>query len=85
MRKCAERPHHQIIEGVIDPGCELAQCINAILLGNTRGQHIAIIDKGEQRLQLVIAILAPLADMQREVDLGIGGFGNGHAANHIFG
>ena len=39
---------------------------------------VAMIDEGEQRFQLVIPILAPLADMQREVDLGVGGLSNGH-------
>ena len=38
-------------------------------------QRIPAIDKGEQAFKIMIAILAPPPDVQREVDLGIGGFG----------
>ena len=38
-------------------------------------QRIARIDKSEQRLKRMIAIIAPLADVERKVDLGVGGFG----------
>ena len=40
---------------------------------------IAVRAEGEQALQLMIAIGAARTDMEREIDLGIGGFGE-HAA-----
>ena len=58
---------------------EFAEHVHAVLRGVGRRQHIARIDEGEQRFQLVIPILAPPADMQREVDLGVCSLSNGHA------
>jgi hypothetical protein len=46
--------------------------MQAVLRGRRGAQHIARIDEGEQRLKLVIPIRPPSADMQREVDLGVG-------------
>ena len=54
-------------------------CDAVVLLGHTRGKHIACINEGEERLELMIAILPPPADMQREVDLGVGGFSDGQS------
>ena len=60
--------------------------------GGPSGQNVARFDEREQRFELVIAILAPLADMQREIDLGVSGFAHGRlppsrvgVRRHIFG
>ena len=39
-------------------------------------QPVAVAAEGEQRLDLVIAVGPPRADVEREVDLGGGGFGD---------
>jgi len=51
---------------------KLADNLQSVRVGRRSTQHIAMLAKGEQRLQLMIAILTPLADMQREVELGVG-------------
>ena len=38
------------------------------------GEHTAVLAKGEDGLDFVIAVVAAGADVQREVDLGVGGF-----------
>jgi hypothetical protein len=48
--------------------------MQTVLRGRLRRQHIASIDEGEEGLKLVMPILSPPADMQREVDLGVGSF-----------
>ena len=73
-REGGERLGHKIVEGIIQPARKLAQRGDAVLRGRLRRQHIARIDEGEQGLKLVIPVLPPPADMQREVDLGVGGF-----------
>ena len=53
---------------------ELAGDCQLIPLCRARGQAIARIDEREQRLELMIPILPPPPDMQREIYLGVGGF-----------
>ena len=43
-----------------------------------RRQLVSHIDEGEQRLDVVVAVLPPPPNMQREVDLGEGDFGDCH-------
>jgi hypothetical protein len=41
-----------------------------------RGQHITRVNECEQRFQFVIAIIPAAADMQRQIDLGVGDLAN---------
>src|SRR5690606_41188692 len=45
-----------------------------------RSSDLPPIDKREQRLDLVISVIPPLPNMQRQVDLGIGGLGERQSA-----
>jgi hypothetical protein len=75
-REGVQRAGDEVVEGVVKHARKLAPRGDAVLRGPLRRQHIARIDEGEQGLKLVIPVLPPPADMQREVDLGIGGFGD---------
>ena len=74
-----QRSGYEIIERIVETTRKLADDIHGILRHTRCRQHITRIDEGEQRLKLVIAILPPPANMQRQVDLGICGFDMGHA------
>ena len=78
-RQGVQRLGNEVVEGIVEHPRKLAQRGDAVLRGRLSRQHIARIDKGEQGLKLVIPVLPPPADMQREVDLGVGGFGEGQS------
>ncbi len=75
MWQGGKRLQHDIVEGIGQRVGKLADSLDLVFLAGRCHQLVPGIDKGEQRLQFVIAILAPPADMQREVDLGVGGLG----------
>ena len=72
-RQRRQRTRHKIAEWIIQHVGKFADNFEAISFGRSSRQPIAVINKGEQRFDLVIAILTPLSDMQREIDLGVGG------------
>ena len=77
-RQNRKRLCHEVIEGIVDPTRKFADSVHPVLIRRLRAEHITRINKGEERLKLVIPILPPPANMQREVDLGVGGFGERH-------
>jgi hypothetical protein len=76
-RKCSHRAHHEVVERIVERLREFSDGCQIVSLGRRCDQSVSRIDKGEQRLKFVIAVLAPPADVQREVDLGVGCFGEG--------
>jgi len=78
-RHLAQRLCHQIVERVVETARELAHDRHGILRRASGCQHVPRIDEGEQRLELMIAIVPPPANMQCQVDLGIRGFDMSHA------
>ena len=69
-----QRAQHQIVGICAQSFGKFANYGQAVRICGDRRQFIASIDKGEQRLDVMIAIGSPRAHVEREVDLGIGGF-----------
>lgn len=68
---------HQIVRPSVQPGGKRTLDIERqrAIVPRFGAQDITAIDECEQALDIVIAVLAPPPDVQREIDLGISGFG----------
>ena len=91
-RQYGKRFGDKVFERIVETVCELSDHPDLVTFGVSSGQNVARLDESEQCFELVIAILAPLADMQREVDFGVSDFAHGRlppsrvgVRRHIFG
>ena len=75
------RPKHQIVGLAREIGGEAPGDRRDSPAPGAAGKHVAILAKGKQRLDAVIAVGLPRPHMQSEVDLGVGDFLHQRAAS----